>query len=85
MIAITVTWRDRWRWWHAMHPSAYAKGEIDGVSPILEIYKHKKTGQLRCYSGNDLDGRRLIVNSERPVTLRPRGRHGRLYLGFEEA
>ena len=62
MIAITVTWRDRWRWWHAMHPSAYAKGEIDGVSPILEIYKHKKTGQLRCYSGNDLDGRQLRVN-----------------------
>ena len=89
MIALTVEWRDRWHWWHAMYPSAYAKGEIaeprHRVTPVVaEIYRHKKSGQIRVYSDYNLDGRLLRVNGERRVTLRPRGRHGRLYLGFEE-
>ena len=89
MINLTVQWQDRWQWWHRIHPSAYAKGVIDDVSfgdthDISEIYKHKKTGQIRIYSDLNMDGRTLAVNGEPLVTLRPRGRFGKLYLGFRE-
>ena len=81
MIELTVEWLDRWHWWHAMHPSAYAKGDIAGVTPVQEIYRHKRTGQVRVYSANDLHGRLLRINGGRMVELRRAGSHGRLYLG----
>ena len=97
MITLNVIWRDRWHWWHAIRPSAYAKGEIHNGKAVGDralqallgiragtIYRHKKSGQIRCYSDRNLDGHQLTVNSNLPVTLRQRGRHGKLYLGFEE-
>ena len=89
MINLSVTWQDRWEWWHRIHPSAYAKGVIDNISfgdphDISEIYRHKASGQLRVYSDLNLDGRQLSVNGDPFVTLRPRGRFGKLHLGFEE-
>ena len=85
MLNLTVTWQDRWQWWHKIHPSGYAKGQIAGpMHGVLEIYRHKKSGQIRVYSDQALDGEKLAVNGDKPVTLRPVGRFGKLYLGFEE-
>ena len=85
MFNLTVLWQDRWQWWHRMYPSAYAKGRIVGESFMVDqIYRHKQSGQIRLYSGVNMDGEKLSVNGEPPVTLRPRGRFGKLYLGLRE-
>ena len=85
MISLTVKWQDRWHWWHRMHPSAYAKGTgLRGEPNIYEIYKHKKSGQIRLYSYLNMDGRKLSINGLPAITMRPRGRFGKLYLGFDE-
>ena len=86
MISLTVEWQDHWQWWHRIHPSAYAKGTIRGnPHGFKDIYKHKISGQVRLYSYNDQEGAQLSVNGNTPVTLRARGRFGKLYLGFKEA
>ena len=86
MINLTVTWRDRWHWWHGKYPSRYAKGELTGgfMFGFGSIYRHKQSGQIRLYSDANMDGQRVSINGGPPVTLRPRGRFGKLYLGFEE-
>ena len=89
MTTLTVEWQDRWQWWHRIYPSAYAKGTMDDRAHewygIGRIYKHKKSGQIRLYSDHDQEGAQLSVNGYTPVTLRVRGRFGKLYLGFKEA
>ena len=66
--------------------SRYERGEIASghTAGIDRIFRHKKSGQIRVYSDSNLDGTRVRVNGGNRVTLRPRGRHGKLYLGFEE-
>ena len=83
---MTVEWRDRWQWWHRMHPSAYANGVVTTPRAwgTLEIYKHKTSGQLRLYSTNELDGTKVSVNGETAQVLRSAGRFGRLYIGHSE-
>ena len=81
MIELKVKWVDRWKWWHGMYPSRYAKGVIGGDDRgVDEIYRHKKSDQIRLYSDLDLDGVEIAVNGRR-VTLNRRGRTGTLYLG----
>ena len=85
MINLTVQWQDRWQWWHRIHPSAYAKGVIDGrTHGVDEIYKHKASGQIRLYTDLGRDGEQVSINGAPAVTLRSRGRFERLYLGFKE-
>ena len=86
MINLNVHWLDRWQWWHRIHPSAYAKGTIIRGDPhgVLEVYKNQGSGQLRVYSGDNLDGQAISVNGEPAQTLRSAGRHGKLYLGHKE-
>ena len=69
------TWQSWWR---------YQAGKIIRQTPagivIDSIHRNAKTGQVRLYSPSALDGRPMAVNSDAPVTLRKRGRFGRLYL-----
>ena len=86
MLNLKIEWRDKWHWWHGMYPSAYAKGKIAGPRHgVSDIYKHKTSGQVRLHSKLDMDGVLLCINSGPVVTMRPRGRSGNLYLGFDEA
>ena len=86
MINLTVHWQDQWQWWHRIHPSAYAKGDIAELDTgVTDIYRHKTSGRIRLYSDLWMDGHQVSVNGEAAVTLRQRGRFGKLYLGFVEA
>ena len=80
MLDLIVTWRSTW------YPfSRYERGEITGERfGVNRIYRHKKTGQVRIYSDLNMDGRKIAVNGGPAVTMRPRGRFGKLYLGFRE-
>ena len=72
---IRVAWRSVWY-------SKYLRATILATTaPIDRIYKHSKSGQVRLYSSQDLDGRQIAVNDAAPVTLRSRGRFGKLYIG----
>ena len=77
ILTATVFWQEP-RWW-----SRYLKGQVTACSfPIESIWKHKKSGQMRVYSTEDLDGRVLGVDGEPRVVLKARGRFGKLYLAF---
>ena len=74
-IDVRVVWRSVWY-------SKYQRGTIlASAAPIDRIYRHKKSGQIRLYSPQDLDGRQIAVNDAAPVTVRSRGRFGKLYIG----
>ena len=81
MIELTVIWHRIG--YPGMWFSRYERGESKGkASGVDKIYRHKKSGQVRVYSDRGLDGRKLRINGDRAGTLRPRGRFGKLYLGF---
>ena len=81
MIDLALIWVANW------YPfSRYERGMVVGAQKVIDrIYRHKRTGQIRLYSVHDLEGVQLSVNGESAVTLRARGRFGKLYLGFKEA
>ena len=83
MLNLTVTWKRIWYnrfWW-----SPYERGEIRGQDiGINKIYRHKKSGQVRLYSNIDFNGAKVRINGQPFVTMRKRGRFGKLYLGFKE-
>ena len=70
--------------WRAVWYSRYLRGKItsEWSGGVDKIYKHQGTRQIRVYSDSPLDGTQLKVNEMQPVTLRSRGRFGRLYIGF---
>ena len=74
---VTVKWRPIWY-------SRYLRGKIIVASldtpQIEQIYKRKSTGQIRLYSDHDFDGKDLSVNGDTFITMRARGRFGRLYI-----
>ena len=91
MIALSVKWHRIGYpgvWFSRYERGEISSGNLDGIAidlpSIFKIYRHKQTGQIRIYSGRDMNGSQVTVNGARPVTLRPRGRHGKLYLGFRE-
>ena len=79
MIRLSVTWKRIW------YNPRYERGQIHGESMgVKKIYRRTKTGQIRLYSDADMSGIKLSVNHAPGVTLRKRGRFGKLYLGFRE-
>ena len=81
MLNLTVTWRDKWQWWHGKYPSRYSKGAgVSAVPWVSSIYKHKETGQIRLYSDLNMHGELVSINGTQPVRLESRGRFGKLYL-----
>ena len=91
MIYISVTWHRIGYpgvWFSRYERGTVNDGNLDGIAidmpTRLEIYRRKKTGQIRIYSDRDMNGAQLSVNGDSPVTLRPRGRFGKLYIGVEE-
>ena len=79
MIQLSVTWKRIW------YNPRYERGQIRGDKMgVWKIYRHRKSGQVRIYAHLNLEGRQLSVNGEPLVTLRKRGRFGKLYLGFKE-
>ena len=83
MINLSVVWKRIWynRIWFSPYEHGKIAGDKFGVS---KIYRHKKSGQIRLYSNYDKDGVKLSVNGESAVTMKKRGRFGKLYLGFKE-
>ena len=83
MINLAVTWTHVWH--YGLFPSRYDQAAIDGNKVGIDtLHRRRKTGQLRVYSDADMQGLVMVVNGGAPQTLRRAGRHGRLYLGFEE-
>ena len=79
MITLSVTWKRIW------YNPRYERGHIHGETMgVKRIYRHRYTWQIRVYSDSPLDGRKLAVNGCKAVTLRKRGRFGKLYIGFKE-
>ena len=74
---LEVAWRSVWY-------SRYQRGRIiSGPAQHLieKIYRHEGTGQIRFYSPSDFNGAQLSVNAEPRITMRQRGRFGKLYIG----
>ena len=83
MLNLNVTWKRIW--YNAIWFSLYERVKIHGQNMgINKIYRHKKSGQARIYCNIDFHGHRLSINGLPPVTMRRRGRFGKLYLGFKE-
>ena len=71
---VSVVWRSVWY-------SRYLRGSIMRSSRAIErIYKHKGTGQIRIYSAVDWHYQKLSVNEGPTVTMKSRGRFGKLYI-----
>ena len=67
--------------WHPIWYSKYFRGAIKSSTVGIErIYKHGSSGQIRIYSPNDLDGRLVRVNDGPTITVKSRGRFGKLYI-----
>lgn len=67
--------------------SPYMVGDVEMVDPavaISRLYMHGETGQVRLYSNDDMDGTAVSVNGADPVTMKKRGRFGRLYIGYPQ-
>ena len=50
---------------------------------IEDLWRHVRTGQVRIYSDDDWEGRRVSFNGGPEMVMRARGRHGRLYLSVD--
>ena len=71
--------------WHSILFSRYFRGELteDSSRLINKIYWHPGKKQIRIYSYANLHHAEVSVNGRDPVTLKKRGRFGRLYIGEE--
>ena len=74
---VYVTWKPIWYSRYLRGTNIWSRPETPRV---VQIYKRKKTGQIRLYSDYDFDGKELSVNDFPPITMRLRGRFGRLYI-----
>ena len=73
--------------WSPIRFSQYLRGVVTSDTTMMlthmavgRIYKHGKSGQIRIYSGMNLNGLLVEVNGEPPKRMRARGRFGRLYI-----
>ena len=72
--------------WKPIRFSRYLRGKVTDATGIQDrmavdqIYKRIKSGQIRIYSGMNLDGVFVKVNGRNPKRMESRGRFGRLYI-----
>ena len=72
--------------WKPIRFSKYLRGVVQLSTPVQDrmmvgrIFKHSESGQIRIYSGMNLDYVRVVVNDGSPKIMRARGRFGRLHI-----
>ena len=80
---IEVAWgRPTWSSWFRYQRGVWLNASVAGPW-IEDLWRHVRTGQVRIYSDDDWEGRRVSFNGGPEMVMRARGRHGRLYLSVD--